>query len=91
MDNKNHESPASLVEILLTEKLRIEIEAIHLRACSKYFATSLDKLWIERSGLSVEEQIRPIFKLVLDTDPLGDFLVLQVILQISRKYCARRI
>jgi hypothetical protein len=67
-----------VVEIVLTDKLRIEIEAIYLRTCSRYFAASLDKLWMERGGLNAKQQIRPVFKLILEKDPLGDFLVLQV-------------
>jgi hypothetical protein len=85
MDNDNRASLASVVEIVLTDKLRIEIEAIYLRTCSRYFAASLDKLWMERGGLNAEQQIRPVFKLILEKDPLGDFLVLQVILQILLK------
>jgi hypothetical protein len=67
------------VEICLTPEKKIFIHSSFLISCSGYFATSFDKAWVERSGLSHELEDAPIvYRLSLEDDPTGDFLILHV-------------
>jgi hypothetical protein len=74
---ENRDNVLRTVEIHLTSEKSIFLHSSFLILCSGYFATSLDKAWVDRSGLELEDDA-VVYILSLEDDPTGDFLVPQV-------------